>query len=249
MVGPSTSALTAGIVVPCYNEAKRLQADEFLRFAEFHQNISFIFVNDGSTDRTIELLHRLKSERPQQMLILELPHNQGKAEAVRRGLELLATRPYACLGYWDADLATPLDAIPAFVEKLETQKQLMLVMGARVKLLGRQIKRHKWRHYLGRCFATCVSISLNLGVYDTQCGAKLFRNAPQLTAIWQRMFRSRWIFDVEILMRMKHAGLDLNTCVYEYPLDTWIHKTGSKIKARDFYRAFFELIKLNLFRK
>jgi glycosyltransferase involved in cell wall biosynthesis len=235
------------IVVPCYNEANRLNARAF---ENVPGEASCLFVDDGSTDATRSLIDQVCAGGAHQSLLL--PDNVGKAEAVRRGLleaiETGATR----VGYWDADLATPLDEIPRFIEILDTHPDVDLVLGARINLLGRKIHRSNARHYLGRTFATAVSSLLNLHVYDTQCGAKLFRVSDDLRAILDEPFMSRWIFDVEILARWLtlpdrsglHSGIRSER-IYELPLKTWRDIAGSKLGPLDLLRAPYELLRIH----
>src|SRR5512134_648708 len=103
------------IVVPCYNEEKRLRAAEFISFASREKSVSFIFVNDGSTDGTSSVLKKLVEANPAQFAIVELAHNSGKAEAVRTGFLKAATERFDYIGFWDADLATPLSCVTDFV--------------------------------------------------------------------------------------------------------------------------------------
>ena len=119
-------------------------------------------------------------------------------------------------------------------------------MGSRVALLGRQIRRSGVRHFLGRAFATAASIVLRLPVYDTQCGAKLFRATPAMAELFSRPFRARWIFDVEILARMIAAAAataqsSVNESIYEYPLERWQDVSGSRLKSHDFLVAAIDL--------
>lgn len=239
----------ARIVIPCYNEARRLDSRSFINFACPWHEISFLFVDDGSTDNTLSVLKSLRSLEPTKFAILEFSQNRGKAEAVRQGLlTALETRP-DYVGFWDADLATPLEAIPTFLDLAESRQDIEMVMGARVKLLGRRIERRPSRHYLGRIFATAVSIVLGLGVYDTQCGAKLFRVSRSTDRLFSEPFFSRWIFDVEIIARhiqsrdgnrLSHAA----SAIYEFPLTDWRDIPGSKLKSTDFLRAGWELAKI-----
>jgi hypothetical protein len=150
------------------------------------------------------------------------------------------------VGYWDADLATPLGAIPEFVSRLEADPELLLVMGARVRLLGRNIVRKAHRHYLGRVFATCASAVLRLPVYDTQCGAKLFLNSEPVVLAFKEPFISRWVFDVEVLARLlRCGGLNPEAVIYEVPLTEWHDMKGSKVRARDFWIALWDLARIH----
>ena len=242
----------AEIIVPCYNEEKRLDVARFRDFTSPLHNISFLFVNDGSTDSTLRLLESLNASDSNKFAVLKLQPNQGKAEAVRRGvLTALESQP-DYVGFWDADLATPLSAIPQFVDLAESRADLEMIMGSRVKLLGRNIERRRSRHYLGRVFATAVSTILGLEVYDTQCGAKLFRATPFMSALFQQPFLSRWIFDVEILARLIKArrGTELpqpEQTIYELPLTEWKDIPGSKLAYGDFVRAAWELYRIRNF--
>lgn len=236
------------VVIPCYNESHRLRVDAFERFLanDRHRNIHLLFVNDGSKDHTLDLLRELCARFPERASCLDQQPNRGKAEAVRRGmLHVLAAGEAEYTGFWDADLATPLEQIPDLLAWLTANPQLTMVFGARVKLLGRSIERRLLRHYLGRCFATTVSLLLQLPIYDTQCGAKLFRVTPELQQVLTEPFHSRWIFDVEILARFLalHKGErhPLRSQIYEYPLPVWTDVAGSKVGPFDFFRAFAEL--------
>lgn len=237
---------SAAIVVPCYNEEKRLDVASFHDFSDRLHRITFLCVDDGSTDATLQLLQSLQAADQNKFSVLSLPQNQGKAEAVRRGVLTAIDSQPDYVGFWDADLATPLSAIPQFVDLAESRPDLEMIMGSRVKLLGRNIERRRSRHYLGRVFATAVSTVLGLEVYDTQCGAKLFRATPFISALFRQPFLSRWIFDVEILARLIKArrGTELpqpKQIIYEFPLTEWRDVPGSKLGYRDFMRAAWEL--------
>jgi len=241
---------SARIIIPCYNEEKRLDVACFRDFTSASHNITFLFVNDGSTDSTLRLLESLKRSAPTKFAVLNLQQNRGKAEAVRQGFSLAIDSHPDYVGFWDADLATPLDAIPEFLAVAESRPDLEIIIGSRVKLLGRRIERRRSRHYLGRVFATAVSTAVGLDVYDTQCGAKLFRASSAINALFQQPFHSRWIFDVEIIARLIQArrGKELpqaEQVIYEYPLLEWKDIPGSKLTYRDFLRAAWELFRIH----
>ena len=244
-----TGAEWCSIVVPCFNEEQRLRPQGFSDYIALGSRVRFIFVNDGSTDRTLQILQELRAANPDSVHILDLQLNGGKAEAVRAGiLQAVSLGGSACVGFWDADGATPLDALGELLGELARQPQIEMVFGSRVCLLGRRIHRKPFRHYLGRAFASVVSLMLRLPIYDTQCGAKIFRVTPNLLRIMNAPFHSRWIFDVEIIARL----LALNgrnhdrvsQMIYEYPLHEWTDVSGSKVKATVFLRAIIELLQI-----
>jgi glycosyltransferase involved in cell wall biosynthesis len=228
------------IVVPTFNEERRLNQNAFLQACQKYATVDFLFVNDGSSDRTVDIIRTMTTESPQ-ISLLNLETNQGKGEAVRLGFLQGLSKNYGFIGYWDADLATPLSAITNLMGEFDRKPQLQVVIGSRVKLLGRDIHRRAFRHYIGRCFATGVSITLNLGVYDTQCGAKIFKNTPTLHKSFANRFISKWVFDVEILARLQRAGMDLGEVVAEFPLWQWRDVSGSNLKLGDFVRAARDL--------
>jgi glycosyltransferase involved in cell wall biosynthesis len=151
------------------------------------------------------------------------------------------------VGYWDADLATPLEAIPEFLAVLAGRSDLDMVFGSRVKLLGRQVRRRASRHYLGRVFATVVSLMLKMPIYDTQCGAKIFRVDPETRALFAEPFHTRWVFDVELLARYIRELRSPATAagrIYELPLHSWEDVGGSKVKSLDFFIAFRDVLRI-----
>lgn len=234
------------LVVPCYNEALRLDVEAFARFGPGGLAVELLFVNDGSRDATLERLHAVQAAKPETTRILNLPANRGKAEAVRLGLlAALESEPDA-VGFWDADLATPLAEVRELYDVLDRHGSLAMVIGSRVKLQGRLVERSEFRHYAGRVFATVVALLLRLPIYDTQCGAKLFRVTPVLEAALERPFVSRWIFDVELIARFMavEEDRDVTSLVYEVPLHEWRDRPESKVGLRGYLRSIVDLARL-----
>jgi glycosyltransferase involved in cell wall biosynthesis len=235
------------VVVPCFNEAARLDLVAFRESLARDTGIAYVFVDDGSTDATAEVLARFAGEHPEQVEVLRMERNSGKAEAVRRGVLHAANRSAHLIGYWDADLATPLTAIPGFVATF-ADPSVSFVLGSRVALLGRHIHRRATRHYIGRVFATAVSLLLDLRVYDTQCGAKVLRATPEMLQAFERPFRLRWCFDVELLARLlglqERGVFDVERQCVELPLAAWRDVGGSRIGPREIPVIARELLHL-----
>jgi dolichyl-phosphate beta-glucosyltransferase len=240
-------AVRVVLVIPCYNEEHRLNVAAFRAFDGGTDRVELLFVDDGSRDGTRRVLDSLAASDPSRFSVLALERNSGKAEAVRRGIELALTRACDVVGFWDADLATPLSELPSFLEILATRPAIEMVFAARVRLLGREISRRPARHYIGRIGATLISSSLGLAVYDTQCGAKLFRSNDTMRHIFAKPFLSRWIFDVEVIARfVKLRGRDAAAgAIYELPIRVWHDVKGSKVRSTDFLRALRDLWKIH----
>lgn len=238
---PGEDAARRVIVVPCYNEARRLDATALGELAEVAR-ARVIAVDDGSTDGTAVLL-AAAARNHDRVTVLTVAVNGGKAEAVRAGLRAAIDEGAAIVGYFDADLATPVAEMARIVDRLATCDQLDVVLGSRVGLLGHRVVRKLWRHYLGRLFATASSAVLGLPVYDTQCGAKVFRVTPALSSALAAPFVSRWAFDVELLGRLRHAGTPV-AALEEMPLRAWRDVGGSALGPRAAVGAGIDLVRL-----
>ena len=227
------------LIIPCYNEEKRLSVIRYEQFLKRNQ-CDLLFVNDGSKDDTVNVLKAI-SQKYNNAFFLNLKKNRGKAIAVKEGIlhSFTLENHYDYLGYWDADLATPLDEINRFQDILKKEK-IDCIFGSRIQKLGSIIKRHSFRHFLGRIFATVASKMLKLPIYDTQCGAKLFHK-DVARIIFADNFISYWPFDVELLFRLKKRGY---TKLYELPLSKWEDVRGSKLSLFDFIKVPIELIKI-----
>lgn len=230
------------LVVPCFDEARRLDLAAFAEGLRAAPGLALTFVDDGSTDGTRARLEAFAREAPDRVDVVALPENRGKGEAVRAGVLAALARAPDFVGWWDADLATPLDEVPRLEAALDARPGTWLAMGARVAGLGTDIRRRALRHYAGRFVATWISRGLRVRTYDTQCGAKLFRAAATPRGLFDAPFVTRWLFDVEVLARLTRRHLDgegprVEDLVVEVPLRRWTDVPGSKVRATDFVRA------------
>lgn len=238
----------AVVVIPCYNEESRLDFQGFsplLADAE----VGLLFVNDGSRDGTLARLRAFQGDHPEAVDILDLPANGGKAEAVRQGMLKALESEAEIVGYMDADLATSAEEFHRMLGVIRSlPSDMSVLLGARVRLLGRDIQRSPTRHVLGRIFATAASFVLGLPVYDTQCGAKVFRRTAALCQALSVPFSSRWIFDVELLGRLvrRRNGVPPTPLsgIREEPLLAWKDVKGSKLGPTAMLRAALDLMKI-----
>ena len=235
------------VVVPCFNEARRLDADQLRELAR-SCGARVLAVDDGSTDDTGTVLGKLAAAEPEWLAVLTLGANRGKGEAVRRGLLEAIAEGADLVAYCDADFATPPDEVGRLVAALRADDGVDVVLGSRVAMLGSDIRRSTFRHYSGRVFATASSLVLGVSVYDTQCGAKVLRVTPALRAALAEPFVSRWVFDVELLGRLLAfappgpAGEDR---FVELPLRRWHEPGGSKLTVASRVRAAVDLARIH----
>lgn len=226
------------LVVPCFNEANRIQLPRFVEFLVAHPQFCCLFVDDGSTDNTYTLLFDVQRAYPKQIELLKLDKNCGKAEAVRRGmLRAFENSEYQYVGFIDADLSAPLEVMKELLKELTENDQWHSAFGSRVKRLGAIIDRRLKRHIMGRVFATLSTNLLGVVVYDSQCGAKLFRREV-VTLLFGKPFVSNWIFDLEIILRAKQKG------IVEVPVSEWRETGQSKIKPIDFLKVPWQMLKI-----
>lgn len=227
------------LIIPCFNESRRLDATAFTSASS--EELKFLFVDDGSTDGSYDFLLKSFEGNPH-CRVIRMKQNVGKGEAIRTAALELAKMDWwknlKWFGFWDADLATPLTEVPHFLKFAELYQDVDSIWGSRVYRLGSEIKRSALRHYLGRGFATLVHQLLHVEAYDTQCGAKLFKK-DLLESGFSHPFLSRWIFDIEILLRLERKN------IIEYPLTQWQDIPGSKLKvSREILRVFRDILRI-----
>ncbi len=240
------------VILPCYNEENRLTPWGISRLIA-DPRVDVILVDDGSSDGTRALLERLETNAPDRITALAMPNNAGKAEAIRTAMHIAFERidrgqtKDDIVGYLDADFATPPEELSRMLDAL-IARDAKVAFGSRVARLGAQVKRNPARHYLGRIFATTASLVLAMDIYDTQCGAKLFRDTPVLRAAMSKPFRSRWVFDVELLGRLTTGTQDVTplslTDFLEIPLESWEDVRGSKLGILGALHGGMDLLRL-----
>lgn len=232
------------IVIPCYNEEKNFLVKEYLDFLNNHSNSLICFVNDGSSDNTLNVIRDLKIEFPNNVEIVSYDNNQGKAEAVRKGfLHCNNNFDYQFIAYLDADLAVSLQECQSLSKHFN--KNINFCFGSRINKIGSVIERNRYRYIIGRFIATIISHILLLKVYDTQCGCKLFTKNLSVE-VFSNKFISKWMFDVEIFFRIIDIyGRKISlTKMIEIPLLKWTERGDSKVKFTYLFKLWFDLYKI-----
>jgi glycosyltransferase involved in cell wall biosynthesis len=223
------------IIVPAYNEEKRLPdtlktLQDYLEQQNFPSEV--LVVENGSSDRTLEIAADFASSHPQFKALHE--ELRGKGRAVRAGM-LAAVGKYRFFG--DADLSMPVGEIKRFLPPLIPDPQVVIA--------SREVKGSirygapEMRHLSGRVFNTLVRWIALPGLQDTQCGFKLFR-ADAAEDVFRRLTTFGWTFDVEALYIARRHGYTITEIGVP-----WYYNADSKVRMlSDAWRMFQDLIRI-----
>jgi glycosyltransferase involved in cell wall biosynthesis len=226
------------IVIPLYNEEHRFNFGYFQSIGKkYSQDVDFVLVDDGSSDRTSEIAHKISAQFSN-FRILELGENLGKAEAIRIGFRyiLQSQTKYRGLGFMDSDgafdLADLTNSINLFDLKCMNDSYEAIFM-SRLAISGRNIERNTLRHFFGRVVSRIIKCGLPNSPWDTQAGLKIFKSTEEFSRTIQVPFRTRWLFEVEILQRVFVSRREVLR-IWEEPLHNWVDVKGSKIGIAQF---------------
>ncbi|MCK4669663.1 MAG: glycosyltransferase family 2 protein [Nanoarchaeota archaeon] len=228
------------IIVPAYNEEKSIKRKNPQKFYDFFKkhfkHFELVFVDDGSKDQTYNLLKEFAKGK-KEVCVLTNGINRGKGYAVKHGF-LKAKGDYMLFS--DIDLATPSEEI--FKLMPYTKKGYDVVIGSRV-IKGAEIKVYQplYRQLMGKAFNRIVQILAVPGVWDTQCGFKIFsRRAVNAIVPWQTI--DRWGFDVELLFLARKNKYQIK----EVPI-TWVNDEDSRLSTiKASYQMLSEVLKVRL---
>lgn len=211
------------VVIPCFNEEQRLPRtlDHVERYlAGRHPSFELILVDDGSVDGTRRVMDAA-AERNRSVRIEALPHNRGKGRALAAGV---ASAKGAEILLTDADLSTPIEEL----EKL----QAALSNGAGIAIASRAVRGSRvevsqplYRVIMGKAFNLIVQAVLLPGIWDTQCGFKLFR-ADVAHRVFAGLVTDGFGFDPEVLYRARRQGVK----IVEVPV-VWRNSAPTKVSA------------------
>jgi dolichyl-phosphate beta-glucosyltransferase len=224
------------VVIPIYNESDRF-LDNFKICQDYYQkqkNWEFIFINDGSTDKTEEMVKKAIKNYPR-MRLITYSKNQGKGYAVKQGV-LKAKKQLVLMT--DIDFSVALSSLALFYPFIE--KGADLVIGTRKMKGARIIKRQaRWREWLGKLFTNISNIWLGLNISDYTCGFKLFRKKAA-KKLFSKAKINGWGFDAEILF-LAHV---YKYWIVEVPV-VWKNDARTRVKIwRDVGLSLIDLLRI-----
>ena len=232
------------IVFPCYNEADRLKYTfkDIKKFQEkkITRNFEIIFVNDGSSDNTFQILKKYKNENiklKRNIKIISYKKNKGKGYALKKGIKISRFDWILTL---DTDISVSITQLSDWLKNKRINKERFVYFGSR-NLKDSKIKFRVYRKLIGLIFVKIIKIFFSINLSDTQCGFKLYKKD-----IAKKLFLNLKILDfthdIEIVLKSKKKGYKIQ----ELPVN-WIHKKGSKISIfKDSLKMFISLLKMKL---
>ena len=225
------------IIIPCYNEEKRIKKSN-IDYIINNTDAFVFFANDGSKDNTLSILNDISVHYSNRCFVINYNQNEGKANTIYKAINTINQRnDFDFIGYFDADFSTPPNEIKRLIE-IVNDSDYQFVFGSRVLLLNSGIERKWYRHIIGRVIITSVNFKLKLGIYDTQCGAKIF-SKDIIKAAFVKPFKTSWLFDMEIFARLKKEN-SLNKGM-EIPIYDWKDVEGSKLGFKTGFKIIKEL--------
>jgi len=228
------------VIVPCFNEADRLNLFYFNELSKI-QNTIWIFIDDGSTDNTSQILkkHSMKTN----VMNLRIDRNVGKSKAIAHGVDF-ASHEFSnieWIGFLDSDGAFALEDVSRIIKMANSIKRYDAIYSSRVKMAGRNIKRNNARHILARLITSLFGLAWREIPYDTQSGFKLYRYSDDYKSMFMEPFKTKWFFDIEFSIRyLKYKEKEIN--VWEEPVTSWFDIPGSKINYRQVFRISLEVV-------
>lgn len=237
------SAYDSAIVIPCFNEEKRINVNQYMdSLGDFSSKV--FFVDDGSKDKTFSVLKKLEKMAPDRFIAIKSSENQGKAEAVRLGIRTALDKKFKHIGFFDADLAVKLFEAENFLHIFKHVPDVNSVIGVRLPLTGHKIDRTKGKYFAQNIISHMANLLFSPHVSDTQCGAKMF-TADVLQPTTKKPFISRWLFDMELLKRISELPQSQNkNWLFELPVISWTEMGGSKRKFSDYSLSLKDFYKM-----
>ena len=239
------SAYDSAVVIPCFNEEKRINTGQYIdSLGDFSSKV--FLVDDGSKDKTFQVLKKLEKAAPDRFIAIKAPENLGKAEAVRLGMNTALDKNFKHVGFLDADLAVKFSEVPNFLNVFKNVPEANSVIGVRLPLAGHRIDRTAGKYLAQKVIAKMANVLFSPGVSDTQCGAKMFR-ADVLKPATKEPFISRWLFDMELLKRISELPQSKGkNWLFELPVTSWSEIGGSKRKFSDYAKCLKDYFKILL---
>ena len=236
------TGMSLALIVPCYNEENRLSVAEVEKLAGM-EDVRVFLVNDCSTDNTLELIEGIAANNSA-ISVINYKQNQGKAATIFRAYHDINhenTLHTSYYGFLDADFSTTADAFLELYKFILNHNETEFIFASRIATLNSAIKRHVHRHYIGRILITLLNLKYHLGIYDTQCGAKIF-GADIAKIAFEKAFVTQWLFDIEIFLRLRAKNrLDKG---FEFPLQEWRDVAGSKLAGKESVRILGDIYRL-----